>query len=167
MKKQPNSQMCFGCGMENPIGLKLFFYETDDGRVVARFTPRDEYQGYPGVLHGGIISAVLDEVLGRVCIAEGRWVVTAKMEVKYRRPIPVGEPLTVVGKTVDSRGRRLVVHGELRLSDGRVGAEATAVFLELPEEQTAGMEDALRFWQVVPDEDGPPSPEDLGIPTNR
>lgn len=147
--------------MENPIGLQLFTYETDDGRVVARFTPRDEYQGYPGVLHGGIISTVLDEVLGRVCIAEGRWMVTARMEVRYRRPVPVGEPLTVVGETVESRGRRLVVRGELRLPDGRVGAEATATFIELPEEQTAGMEEALRFWAVVPDEDGPPSFEDL------
>jgi uncharacterized protein (TIGR00369 family) len=156
MKKQPNSQMCFVCGIENPIGLKLFFYETEDDRVVARFTPREEHQGYPGVLHGGITSAVLDEVIGRVCIAEGRWMVTAKMELRYRRPIPLGEPLTIVGEVVEDRGRRLVARGELRLPDGRVGAEATGTFIELPEEKTAGMEEALRFWRVVPDEDGPP-----------
>lgn len=162
MKKQPNSQMCFGCGMDNPIGLKLFFYETDDGRVVARFTPREEHQGYPGVLHGGITSSVLDEVIGRVCIAEDRWMVTAKMEVRYRKPIPLSEPLLVVGETVESRGRRLVARGELRLPDGSVGAEATGVFIELPEEQTAGMEEALRFWRVVPDEDGPPAFDTFG-----
>lgn len=156
MKKQPSSQMCFGCGMENPIGLKLFFYETDDGRVVARFTPREEHQGYPGVLHGGIASTVLDEVIGRVCIAEERWMVTAKMEVRYRRPIPLGEPLLVVGETVESRGRRLVARGEIRLPNGSVGAEAIGTFVDLPEEQAAGMQDALRFWRVVPDADGPP-----------
>jgi len=157
MKKQPNSQMCFACGMENPVGLKLFFYEMDDGRVVAQFTPRDEYQGYPGVLHGGIVSTVLDEVLGRVCIAQERWMVTAKMEVRYRRPIPVGEPLTAVAEVVESRGRRMVARGELHLPDGSVGAEATAVFIDLPQAEVAGMEDALRFWAVVPDEDGPPA----------
>lgn len=142
--------------MENPIGLKLFFYETDDGRVIARFTPREEHQGYPGRLHGGIASTLLDEVVGRVCIAERRWMVTAKMEIRYRRPIPLGEPLTIVGERLESRGRRLVARGELRLPDGSVGAEATAVFIELQEEQTAGMEEALRFWRVIPDEEDPP-----------
>lgn len=151
--------MCFGCGMENPIGLKLFFYERDDGRVLARFTPEEVHEGYPGVLHGGIISALLDEVLGRVCIAEDRWMVTAKMEVRYRRPIPVGEPLTIVGEPVDDRSdrsQRMTVRGEIRLPDGSVGAEATATFFALPEERVAGMIDDLEFWQVVPDEDGPP-----------
>lgn len=143
--------------MENPIGLKLFFYETDDDRVVARFTPQEEHQGYPGVLHGGIISTVLDEAIGRVCIAEGRWMVTAKMEVRYRRPIPLGESLLVVGESLESRGRRLVARGELRLPDGSVGAEATGTFIELSEEQATGMEEALRFWKVVPDEEGPPA----------
>ncbi len=164
MKKQPNSQMCFGCGMENPFGLKLFFYQTDDGRVVTRFTPRDEYQGYPGVLHGGIVSTVLDEVLGRVCIAEGRWMVTARMEVRYRRPIPLGQPLTVVGEQVESRGRRMVAHGEIRLPDGSVAAEATATFIDLPPEKVAGMEEVLRFWAVVPDENGIPDFESLVRP---
>lgn len=167
MKKQPNSRMCFACGMENPVGLKLFFYETDDGRVVARFTPRDEYQGYPGVLHGGIVSTVLDEVLGRVCIAQERWMVTARMELRYRRPIPVGESLTAVAEVVESRGRRMVARGELRLPDGSVGAEATAVFVDLPPEKVAGMEDALRFWAVVPDEDGPPDFDDLAMNDER
>lgn len=148
--------MCFGCGMENPIGLKLFFYETGDGVVLARFTPGQAHEGYPGVLHGGIISALLDEVLGRVCVAEGRWMVTAKMEVRYRRPIPIGEELTIIGEPIDDRGRRMTVHGEIRLPDGAVGAEATATFFALPDERAAGMADALQFWQVVPDEDGPP-----------
>jgi acyl-coenzyme A thioesterase PaaI-like protein len=60
MEKQPNSRMCFLCGIENPIGLKLKFYTDDEGRCIARFRPRPEHQGYPGQLHGGIISALLD-----------------------------------------------------------------------------------------------------------
>ena len=61
MEKQPNSRMCFLCGLENPIGLKLAFYTDDEGRCIAHFRPREEHQGYPGHLHGGIISSLLDE----------------------------------------------------------------------------------------------------------
>ena len=60
MEKQPNSRMCFLCGIGNPIGLKLKFYTDDEGRCIAHFRPRPEHQGYPGYLHGGIISALLD-----------------------------------------------------------------------------------------------------------
>lgn len=151
MKKQPNSQMCFVCGLENPIGLKMAFYEDEEGRVVAEFTTRDEHQGYPGVVHGGIVTALLDETLGRVCIAVGRWMVTGRLNIRWRRPIPVGETLTVVGEVVSWKKRLLEARGEIRLADGKVGAEATGTFLEIPPEEREGMEEALAFWQVVPD----------------
>jgi acyl-coenzyme A thioesterase PaaI-like protein len=61
MEKQPNSRMCFVCGIDNPIGLKLKFYTDGEERCIARFQPKPEYQGYPGQLHGGIISSLLDE----------------------------------------------------------------------------------------------------------
>jgi acyl-coenzyme A thioesterase PaaI-like protein len=61
MEKQPNSRMCFVCGIENPIGLKLFFYTDDEGRTITHFRPKPEHQGYPGQLHGGVISSLLDE----------------------------------------------------------------------------------------------------------
>jgi acyl-coenzyme A thioesterase PaaI-like protein len=61
MEKQPNSRMCFVCGIENPIGLKLKFYTDDVGRCIARFQPKLEHQGYAGQLHGGVISSPLDE----------------------------------------------------------------------------------------------------------
>jgi hypothetical protein len=60
MDKQPNSRMCFVCGIENSIGLKLSFYTDDEGRCITRFQPRPEHQGFPGQLHGGIISTLLD-----------------------------------------------------------------------------------------------------------
>jgi len=151
MKKQPNSKMCFACGLDNPIGLKMAFYEDDEGRVVAKFTPRDEHQGYPGVVHGGIVTALLDEVLGRVAIAAERWMVTGRLNIRFRRPIPVGEPLTIVGQVVSWNKRTLEAHGEIRLADGQVGAEATGTFLEIPPDKVAGMEEALAFWRVVSD----------------
>ena len=54
MQKQPNSRYCFLCGLENPVGLKLAFYEDEDNRVLARYVPDEEHQGYPGLMHGGI-----------------------------------------------------------------------------------------------------------------
>jgi uncharacterized protein (TIGR00369 family) len=151
MKKQPNSQMCFVCGLENPIGLKMAFYEDDEGRVVAKFTSGDEHQGYPGVVHGGIVTAMLDEVLGRVAIAAERWMVTGRLNIRFRRPIPVGETLTAVGEVVSWKKHILEARGEIRLAGGQVGAEATGTFLEIPAEQAEGMQEALVFWQVVPD----------------
>jgi acyl-coenzyme A thioesterase PaaI-like protein len=61
VEKQPRSRMCFVCGIENAIGFHLVFYTDEKGRCVARFRPKPEHQGYPGHLHGGIISALLDE----------------------------------------------------------------------------------------------------------
>jgi uncharacterized protein (TIGR00369 family) len=151
MKKQPNSQMCFVCGLENPIGLKMAFYEDDEGRVVAKFTPGDEHQGFPGVMHGGIVTALLDEVLGRVAIAAERWMVTGRLNMRFRRPIPLGETLTIMGEVVSWKKRTLEARGEIRLTDGQVGAEAIGTFLEIPPEKVEGMEEALAFWQVVPD----------------
>ncbi len=145
--------MCFVCGLGNPIGLRAAFYEDDAGRVTAKFTPRPEHQGFPGIMHGGIVTALLDETLGRVAIAAGRWMVTGRLNVRFRRPIPVDGTLTVIGEAVKWDGRMLEARGEIRLADGQVGAEATGTFLEIPPDRIEGMEEALAFWQVVPDPD--------------
>ena len=68
VSKQPNSKMCFVCGLRNSLGLRASFYELDNGDLVATFTPETEHQGYPGRLHGGIASAVLDETIGRAIL---------------------------------------------------------------------------------------------------
>ena len=145
MRKQPNSQMCFVCGLENPLGLRLAFYEDDDGSVTCQFTPRQEYQGYPGWLHGGITTALLDEVLGRAAIARDLWVATAKLKVRYRQPI------TVRGKLTRVRSRTVEARGEVLLTDGALAAEAEGVLVTIPEEERARVEEILPFWQVVPD----------------
>jgi uncharacterized protein (TIGR00369 family) len=151
VQKQPNSKMCFACGLQNPIGLKMAFYEDDQHRVVAQFTPREEHEGYPGITHGAIATALLDETMGRVAIAAGRWMATAQLNIRFRQPIPIGETVTVVGEVVEWKKRVLEARGEIRLADGQIGAEASGTFLEIPPEKTEGMEEALAFWQVVPD----------------
>jgi uncharacterized protein (TIGR00369 family) len=151
MQKQPNSRMCFVCGMQNPIGLKAFFYQDEEGRVVAHFTGKEEHQGYPGMMHGGIVTALLDEVIGRVAIAQDLWAVTAKLEVRFRHPVPLGQPLTLVGELTHLRSRTLEAHGEIRLEDGAVAAEAEGVYIRLPQEEITRVEEELGFWKVVPD----------------
>jgi len=151
--KQPNSQMCFVCGMENPIGLKLSFYQDGDGRVTATFTPGEEHQGYPGVLHGGIAAALLDEALGRVIIGRGGWLMTARMEIRYKQIVPLGQPLTAAGEIVRETRRLVEARGELRLADGSVAITATATYLPVPEEKLKGMEEQLGYWKVFPDQE--------------
>ena len=153
MKKQPNSRMCFVCGLENPIGLKLAFYQDSAGRVVAKFTPRQEHQGYPGTVHGGIVTALLDETLGRVAIPSERWMATGRLNIRFRCPVPLEETVTILGEATSWKKRMLEARGEIKLADGRVAAEATGTFLEMPPERIENMEEALVFWQVVPDED--------------
>jgi uncharacterized protein (TIGR00369 family) len=103
--------MCFVCGVANPIGLKLAFYEDEEGQVIAHFTPREEHQGYPGVLHGGIIATLLDEVAGRVASHLDLWTTTARLEIKYHQPAPIGQPLTIIGRITRLRSRALLVPG--------------------------------------------------------
>ncbi|MBI1801517.1 MAG: PaaI family thioesterase [Chloroflexi bacterium] len=155
-RKQPNSQMCFLCGMENPIGLKLSFYEQADGSLLARFTPKPEHQGYPGILHGGIVTALLDETIGRASMTGGReqWMMTAKLEMRFLKRVPIGQPLVVSGRVERLTRRGMSGRGEIRLADGSVAAEATGLYVTLPPEQAADLRAQLRYWQVVPDEQG-------------
>lgn len=154
--KQPNSRMCFVCGMKNFAGLKAFFYEQPDGSVLARFTAKDEHQGYPGRMHGGIIAGIMDEAIGRAIMVGGRWEeaawgVTAELSVRYRQPVPVGVELSAVGRV--SRDTRLLFEGtgELILPDGTVAAEAKGKYIKLPAEKAPDFDAEREEWQVVPD----------------
>lgn len=155
-QRQPNSRMCFVCGMQNPIGLKIIF-ETDGERVWAQFTPRDEHQGYPGILHGGITFALLDEVIGRAALEmEGPpWMMTAKSEMRFHKPVPIGEELILVGELTRVRSRTVEGYGEIRLSDGSVAVEAKALYVKVPdslaEQMKEPMEEEMKYWRVIED----------------
>jgi acyl-coenzyme A thioesterase PaaI-like protein len=152
MEKQPNSRMCFVCGIENPIGLKLKFYTDDQERCIARLRPGPEHQGYPGQLHGGIISSLLDETMGRVLTPKNVWAMTGRLEVKFAKPVPLDQELTVVGELTRSRSRAYEAKGEIRLPDGAVLVEGSGVYIRIPDEVVEQAKSALDFWEVVPDE---------------
>jgi len=144
--------MCFVCGLQNPIGLKLAFYEDPDSeQVQAKFVVPDEYQGYPGVVHGGIVSAILDEVAGRAVLLHGSdeaLMATLSLTVRFRRPTPTETPLTGVGWVERMGGVGARVAGEIRLPDGTVTAECEAVLANVPEEFRARWALEKPYWKV-------------------
>ncbi len=147
MIKQAGSKMCFVCGVENPIGLHLDFW-TDGEQVWTEFTPGQQHQGWPGVLHGGIVATLMDETMGRVAFTRKLWMVTAKMETTYRRPVPLGQPLKITARSEELRGSRMTTSGQIVLPDGNVAVQARGLYLRIPDDQKEKLNAAL-FEQGV------------------
>ncbi|MEZ4564678.1 MAG: PaaI family thioesterase [Thermomicrobiales bacterium] len=123
---------CFGCGAANPHGLHLRF--TPDAKGVrATFTPLPVHQGYEQVVHGGILSTLLDEAMAWAVATAGIWAVTGEMQVRFRRPLHVGEAVTLSGVVTDIRTRAISASGQIvRETDGQIIATATALFVRVP-----------------------------------
>jgi len=154
MKKLPNSRHCFVCGLENPIGLKLAFYQDGD-RVVCEHTVPEDYNGYPGVVHGGIVASMLDEMLLRPFLLDdpNRFMYTARLTTRYRKPVPTQQPLKLVGWAVKDRGRVAESKAELYGPDGVLLAEAEGLLVSLPEEAHPKGDLKQFGWKVYPDEE--------------
>lgn len=121
---------CFGCGMENPLGMRIDGFESDGDTVTAHFSPRDEYRGFHDILHGGVIAAALDEILGwTAIIVGGHMALTAKLQIRYRNPGLAGEHYLLSGTLVEQRGRRMSLEASCVADDGTVVAEASGIFL--------------------------------------
>src|SRR5919112_1693310 len=102
---------CFGCGDDNPIGLHLRFAADGDG-VKASFTPGPNHQGFGGIVHGGIISSILDEAMAWATAHAGFWAMTGDMRVRFRRPLNIGEPSVVTARVSGARGRIITTASE-------------------------------------------------------
>jgi acyl-coenzyme A thioesterase PaaI-like protein len=139
---------CFGCGHQNPIGLKLTFFEDNDG-VYADWIPDRVHQGYEGVVHGGLISTVLDEVMGWANYVRKIWAVTGTMNVRFRKPVRVGDQLRARAWVETINGRKVDVRAELRgIEDDLLLAEASAIFIQVSEEQAANWQ--ARYFNDSP-----------------
>jgi acyl-coenzyme A thioesterase PaaI-like protein len=137
------ARYCYACGDLNPIGLQLEF-KMDGDWAVAQFVPRPEHQGYPGYVHGGIVSSLLDEAMGWATYGKGIWALTGRLETRFRDIVPTNELLTVRGCITRDRGRTLDVVAELRDNDGKLLADSKGLMFRATGEQARLIESAAR-----------------------
>ena len=130
MEPFPSTEMCYVCGRANAAGMHLDFF-SDGDKVQTEFETLPEHQGYNHLLHGGILTSVFDDVLFRVGWMMGLKTITGRLEVWFRKPVPIGETVRVVGRLDHQRGRWLHVKGEAFLQDGTLAAEANGSFAVL------------------------------------
>ncbi len=156
---QPNSLHCFVCGLHNPFGLQLRFFNSAPGEVSADFTVPEQYQGYPGVVHGGIVAAMLDEIAGRSQMGGDppRFMYTARLDIRYRKNVPVGQPLLLVGKAGPSKRRTATASGAIYGPDGDLLAEAQAVLVNIPADVIASADLEALGWKHYPQGYQPPA----------
>lgn len=116
--------MCFGCGKDNPMGLHLHF-RTDENGCYTSFVPQPVHQSYDGRMHGGLISTLLDETMGNYpYMYEHKVAYTARLEVRFRQPVRIGERIQVITKVKRRKGQLLEMTGQVVREDGTVAAEA-------------------------------------------
>jgi len=153
--RQPNSNYCFVCGRKNPRGLYMVFYDDGENEVFSEYTVGEEYQGYPGIVHGGVIASMLDEVVARVAMIGDphHFMLSVKLQVKYRQAVPTSTPIKVVGRIVKLRGRLGRAIGQVLLPDGQVAAEAEMTLADVPDELTSGVNMESLGWYVDPFDD--------------
>lgn len=157
ISKQTNSKMCLICGLENSLGLKADFYNMEDNSVGAIFTFKDVHQSYPGRVHGGMISALLDELAGRAL-----WVtdpelfgVTATMTIKFRKPVPYNTKLFGQGEMVKRSGRLFTAKAKVMDENKNTLAELEGTYMILPSDkitngESFSKEEDVNF--IVPDD---------------
>ena len=155
IKKQPTSRTCFLCGRENNYGLKMVWYNNlESNQVEATVTIPEQFNGYPGIAHGGIVAAILDETSGRAVMLDGNFknlFVTLRLNVTYRRPTPTNTPLKAVGWLEHKGNRGMKVAAKLSLSDGTVTTECKAVVVRPTGEISESWEPERKFWRVEED----------------
>jgi len=128
---------CFGCGADNPWGLHLIFFAEPSGAVFTEWTPALNHQGYDGMVHGGIISTVFDEVMAWAATHAGIWAVTGRLSAAYRKPVEIGVPTIARAEVGDITSRTAEVKATIhRKSDGVLLADANALFVRVSKRQS-------------------------------
>lgn len=148
--------MCFICGVQNPVGLNLRIYSHEPGKVESLYTAPDHFQGYPGVLHGGIVGALIDELAGRSHMGADpqapRFMFTAKLSVKYRHNVPIGQQLRIIGRAGKSRARSAEAWaGIYDAATETLLAEGDVLLVDVPPDKIGRDNLADLGWMVYPE----------------
>jgi uncharacterized protein (TIGR00369 family) len=124
---------CFVCGPKNPIGLKLDF--SFDGKTIKTdFVPLKEHQGYMDIVHGGIISTLLDEVMVKLAIEMGMPAVTAQMDIRLRKALNVGQKITVSAEMIKDTKKILTSYAKAVTEDGAIIADSKGKLIKIETE---------------------------------
>ncbi|HXK33938.1 MAG TPA: PaaI family thioesterase [Dehalococcoidia bacterium] len=142
-ERQPPPRLCYACGSANEHGLHMQFRLEGD-RTVCDYRPLAFQQGYPGRMHGGVVSAMIDEAMGWAVYHAREWGATARLNVRFRRPVPLDEPLRVEAWIVRNKHRLIELRAEVRNAGGDVLAEADGAFMKLDERFARELSDVAR-----------------------
>lgn len=128
-----DDQYCFVCGKKNPVGLKLDF--SFDGKIIkTEFIPKKEHQGYFNIVHGGIISTLLDEAMVKLAIELGMPAVTAQMDIRLKKPLGVGKKIIVQAEIIDDTRKLLTAYAKAVTDDNEIIAEAKGKLVKISSE---------------------------------
>jgi uncharacterized protein (TIGR00369 family) len=118
---------CFACGKDNPYGLKLDFFK-DKNWVVAEFIPHENYQGYHGILHGGITTTLMDEAMAKSLFSMGIVALSVKIEVNFKKKIEIGEKVIIKAKLIEQKRKIFILTSHIESEKGEIKAEAKGFF---------------------------------------
>lgn len=155
IKKQTSSKDCIICGVDNPAGVHADFYELEDGSLCALFSFKSIHQSYPSRTHGGMISAMIDETIGRLLWMEhpDQYAVTMKLSIEYHQPVPYNVPLKCVAKFKNQSSMTFEGEAEIRSMDDKMLAKGTALYFKLPLSRISGDNiNPEEFNIMVPDD---------------
>ncbi len=125
---------CFGCGNRNPHGLKLHFTKKNN-MISGKFNSSKLFEGFPNILHGGIQSTILDEAMNWLFFIEGIFVVTTKIELKFRLPIPINESIIITAEEIEQNKKFYRAKGKIMLQSGDIATESYGEFYTMNENQ--------------------------------
>lgn len=135
--------MCFACGVRNERGLHMEF-RREGARAVCDYTPCEYQQGYPGRMHGGIVTTLIDEAMGWAVYGAQQWGATARLSVRFRRPVLLDQRLRIEAWVTNNRSRLMELRAEMRDEAGALLADGEGTFMKLDERLSSEMTDIAR-----------------------
>ncbi len=126
--KMKRANYCFVCSEINPKGLHIKFRYLENGVAIAEFSLEKEYEGYPGIAHGGILAAILDDAMGNIEYLKGYVAYTTELHTRYLKPSYIGEKLIVRGWIKNARLKIVETEGDIRNENGEVKVRAKAKY---------------------------------------